>query len=153
MKPPHLSLWLPLTLALGALACGLPGSTTIAPSAVASEVVGGEAEPEASPMVAPETDVAAVVVRPDYIDLYRLDGTLADTRDAPGIDWPRPDWVQVVGSSVYYLDDAGQVRAVSAEGTTEFAFTGRPGLSAFAVSPDQAWLSWATSTFTDKVES
>lgn len=87
------------------------------------------------------------------MELYRLDGTQAGTWDAPGIDWPRPDWVQVVGSSVYYLGDAGEVRAVSAEGTAEFAFTAMPDLSAFAVSPDEAWLSWATSTYSDKVES
>jgi hypothetical protein len=153
MKSVNLSAFLPLTLAFGALACGLPSVATVAPSPVPTEGVATEAVPVASPTVAPEADIAAVVVQPNSIELYRLDGTPAGSWDAPGIDWPRPDWVQVVGASVYYVDDTGQLRAVSAQGTAEFAFTASPNLMAFAVSPDEAWLSWATTSYGDKLES
>ena len=153
MKSAHRSVLLPLTLAFSALACGLPRAAPVAPSPGLIEATGTVAGPVASPTVAPEADIAAVVVQPDRIELYRLDGTPAGTWDALGIDWPRPDWVQVVGTSVYYVDNGGQVRAVSAEGTAEFAFTASPDLMAFAVSPDEAWLAWATTKYSDKLES
>jgi len=153
MKSVHPSALMPLTLAFSVLACGLPSTATVAPSPGPTEAIATEAVPVASPTVALEVDIAAVVVQPGKIELYRLDGTPAGTWDAPGIDWPRPDWVQVVGSSVYYIDDSGQVRAVSAEGTAEFAFTASPGIMAFTVSPDEAWLAWATTKYSNKLES
>ncbi|HSB90879.1 MAG TPA: hypothetical protein VLD63_12735 [Anaerolineales bacterium] len=147
MNDRYRSLLLFLTLALGALACGFP-SPSQAPTAIAPAATEPLPLPtEPPPTAAPAADIAAVVAGDGQVKLYRLDGTLAATWDAPGIDWPRPDTVQVVGSSVYYINDAPAVTAVSEKGVSEFAYTATPNLTAFTVSPDEESIAWSTSTF------
>jgi hypothetical protein len=147
MNDRYRSLLLFLTLALAALACGFPtpteAPTVLAPAA--TEPLPLPSEPP--PTAAPTGDVAAVMAGDGHVRLYRLDGTLAATWDAPGIDWPRPDVVQVVGTSVYYVNDAPAVTSVSATGVREFAFTAGPNLTAFTVSSDEQSIAWSTSTF------
>ncbi|HET7011023.1 MAG TPA: hypothetical protein VFI11_09630 [Anaerolineales bacterium] len=152
-------LWPVFALLAAALACSLPGTPTapppeptLPPEPTAEVLPTAEMAPTDSgePTAAPTGDVIAVVVSDDLISLYRLDGGSVGRWEAPGITWPRQGWVQVVGGSVYYVKPStGAVAAVSWTGTTDFSFTAMPNLSAFAVSPDEQFMAWSTTSYTD----
>lgn len=137
--------------AMAALACGQPAAVLPTPAEPSPLEPSSEAP---GPTAAPAANVVAVMVVQERIELRALDGTLAGSWDAPGISWPRPDWVQAVGEKVYYLKGPeGMVSAVSATGRQDYSYTTMPGLSAFVVSPDERMMAWSTTTYAEGVVS
>jgi hypothetical protein len=140
---------LSVAVAAAMLACslGAPASPTPASEGPAQT----DATPSATPTEAgPPPDPLVVTFQEPVFNLYRLDGTLVETRASEGLNWPRPNTAQVVGQDIYYVRTAGPdagdvVRRVTASGAEDLAFTAAENMGSlsFAVSDDGSKIAWA----------
>jgi hypothetical protein len=87
---------------------------------------------------------------------YSLDGSLLETRSAPGLQWVRPGKVQILGRAIYYVDSGGEgiggvVTRLTDSGAEELGFTSAPSLMelTFAINRDESKVAWAHSGWTD----
>jgi hypothetical protein len=144
-------------LLAAALACGFPTpgpepTAALPPTEAESPPVepSPTGEPPA-PTPEPPPEPQVVVHQSDNFNIYALDGSLIETRLAPGLaPWPHPNQYQVVGNDIYYVDSAGDslggmVKRVTSVGVEELAFTAVPDMAnlTFAVSRDGTMIAWA----------
>jgi hypothetical protein len=144
-------------LLAAALACGFPTPgpvPTEAPPPTEAEPAPIETTPTSEPPAPtpePPPEPRVVVHQGDSFNIFALDGSLIETRVAPGLaSWPHPNQYQVVGNDIYYVDSGGDslggmVKRVTSAGVEELAFTAVADLAnlTFAVSRDGTMIAWA----------
>jgi hypothetical protein len=138
---------------LAMLACSLPAPSPapqVDPTAVGTESPVTDAPETALP--AAESFIVAHL-EPEF-RIYALDGTLVETRPAPGLSYARPNTAQVVGEAIYYVAaSAAQpgevVRRVTATENVELDFTrsSDPTGLAFSVSQDGSRIAWSQTSW------
>ncbi len=158
MRRNHISAVCVLLLIFAIFACNLPGSEAPPPTEDGPSIEPGIPVDTAplvieTPTVIPEPPPDPLVVIHDggNFNLYLLDGTLVETRPAPGMEnWPHPNSYQVIGDVIYYVDSGGSgmggnVKRATAAGVEDLPFTAVPNLAIlkFAVSEDESKIAWA----------
>lgn len=125
-----------------------PAEDTAAPADPGEEVPPGDESPE-PPAEIPAPNV--VTYNSGSFNIHSLDGTLVESRPAPGLEsWSRPNQSAVVGPSIYYVDSGGDslggtVKRVTPGGMDSLGFTTAPDMATltFAVSADNSKIAWA----------
>ncbi|MBN1266713.1 MAG: hypothetical protein JXA25_14550 [Anaerolineales bacterium] len=144
-----------LSLLIASLACNLPlpEETPDVPPSEEIPPVEDTTSPVEEPTETATTEPPSssiVTYSSATFEVHTLDGTLLESRPAPGLaNWARPNQSQVVGDNIYYVDSAGSslggmVKRVTPAGVEDLAFTSAPVLAAltFAVSPDGSKIAW-----------
>ncbi len=83
------------------------------------------------PSATPVPEPAVVTFTEGAFNIYSLDGSLLETRPAPGLQWVRPGKVQILGRAIYYVDSGGEglggvVKRLTDTGAEEIGYTSMP---------------------------